>query len=92
MNFSKLSHQGHLKYYKLYDNLKDKEKTERPIYVQEPTYNDNGSLVTEIRSQDNKDRWIVNLNLVEGTFEEIDYQHDEAWIGGPGISTYSVEL
>jgi hypothetical protein len=39
--------------------------------------------VTEIRSQDNKDR-IVNLNLVEGTFEEIDY-HDEAWIGGPGI-------
>jgi hypothetical protein len=28
---------------------------------------------------------IVNLNLVEGTFEEIDYQHDEAWIGGPGI-------
>jgi hypothetical protein len=33
---------------------------------------------------------IVNLNLVEGTFEEIDYQHDEAWIGGPGISTPTV--
>ena len=91
MNFSKLSHlKDTPEYYKLYDNLKDKEKTERLIYVQEPTYNDNGSLaVTEIRSQDNKDRWIVKLNLAEGTFEEIDYQHDEAWIGGPGIPSYT---
>jgi hypothetical protein len=30
MNFSKLSHlKDHREYYKLYDNLKDKEKTER---------------------------------------------------------------
>ncbi|MFT5252739.1 MAG: dipeptidyl aminopeptidase/acylaminoacyl peptidase [Flavobacteriales bacterium] len=91
MNFSKLSHlKDTPEYYKLYDNLKDKEKTERPIYVQEPTYNDNGSLaVTEIRSQDNKDRWMVKLNLTEGTFEELDYQHDDAWIGGPGIPSYT---
>ena len=87
LNFSKLSHlKDTPEYYKLYDNLKDKEKTDKLIYVQEPTYNDSGSLaITEIRSQDNKDRWIVKLNLAEGTFEEIDYQHDEAWIGGPGI-------
>ena len=91
INFSKLSHiKDTPEYYKLYDNLKDKEKTERLIYVQEPTYNENGSVtVTEIRSQDNKDRWIVKLNLAEGTFEEIDYQHDEAWIGGPGIPSYT---
>jgi hypothetical protein len=25
------------------------------------------------------------LNLERGSFEELDYQHDEAWIGGPGI-------
>jgi len=45
--------------------------------------------VVEIRSQDNKERWLVNLNLENGTFEEIDHQHDEAWIGGPGIPSYS---
>jgi hypothetical protein len=57
MNFSKLVLKDSLEYYKLYDNFKRQRKTERPIYVQEPTYNDNGSLaVTEIRSQDNKDR------------------------------------
>jgi hypothetical protein len=57
--------------------------------VQEPTYNQDGSYaVTEIRSQDNKDRWLVKLNLERGSFEELDYQHDEAWIGGPGIPSY----
>jgi hypothetical protein len=30
-----------------------------------------------------KDRWIVKLNL-RAHSEEIDYQHDEAWIGGLG--------
>jgi hypothetical protein len=45
--------------------------------VQEPTYNQDGSYaVTEIRSQDNKDRWLVKLNLERGSFEELDYQHD----------------
>jgi hypothetical protein len=58
--------------------------------VQEPTYNQDGSYaVTEIRSQDNKDRWLVKLNLERGSFEELDYQHDEAWIGGPGIPSYA---
>jgi hypothetical protein len=41
------------------------------------------------RSQDNKDRWLVKLNLERGSFEELDYQHDEAWIGGPGIPSYA---
>jgi hypothetical protein len=31
-----------------------------------------------------KDRWIVKLNLEKGTFQEIDHQHDEAWMR-PGI-------
>jgi hypothetical protein len=25
----------------------------------------------------------------KGSFEELDYQHDEAWIGGPGIPSYA---
>jgi hypothetical protein len=44
--------------------------------VQEPTYNQDGSYaVTEIRSQDNKDRWLVKLNLERGSFEELDYNN-----------------
>ncbi|MFB9079207.1 prolyl oligopeptidase family serine peptidase [Flavobacterium procerum] len=91
VNFSSLSHiQDAPEYFKLYDNLKDKPKEDRLIIAQAPIYNENGSLaVVSIRSQDNKDRWIVSLNLEKGTFEEIDHQHDEAWIAGPGIPSYS---
>jgi acetyl esterase/lipase len=91
VDFSSLTHiLDAPEYYKLYDNLKNKEKEVKLIFVQEPTYNQDGSYaVTEIRSQDNKDRWLVKLNLERGSFEEIDYQHDEAWIGGPGIPSYA---
>ncbi|MEL1255261.1 prolyl oligopeptidase family serine peptidase [Flavobacterium sp. DGU38] len=91
VNFSTLSHiQDTPKYYEQYDNLKNKAKEDKLIVAQTPVYNENGSLaIVEIRSQDNKDRWLVNLNLDKGTFEEIEHQHDEAWIGGPGIPSYS---
>ena len=29
------------------------------------------------------------MNLANGTFQELDHQHDEAWIGGPGIPSNS---
>jgi dipeptidyl aminopeptidase/acylaminoacyl peptidase len=91
VNFSSLSHiQDKPEYYNSYENLKNKEKEDRLIFVQEPTYNDSGSYaITEIRSQDNKDRWIIKLNLENGTFQEVEHQHDEAWIAGPGIPSYS---
>ena len=93
VNFSTLSHiQDTPKYFELYENLKKREKADKRIVVQEPVYNKEGTMaVAEIRSQDNKDRWLVNLNLEKGTFEEIEHQHDEAWIGGPGISSYSFD-
>ncbi|MBB1194897.1 S9 family peptidase [Flavobacterium sp. SOK18b] len=91
INFSTLSHiQDVPKYFELYDKNKKAEKKDKLIIVQEPIYNDDGSYaISEIRSQDNKDRWIVRLNLEKNTFEEINYQHDEAWIGGPGIPSSS---
>ena len=91
INFSKLSHiKDQPEYYALYDNLKKKDKEEKLIIAQDPVYNETGSFaIVEIRSQDNKERWLVNLNSENGTFEEIDHQHDEAWIGGPGIPSYS---
>lgn len=42
--------------------------------------------IIEVRSTDNKDRWIVLFQ--EGTFKTIDRQRNEAWIGGPGISGF----
>lgn len=42
-------------------------------------------LVAQIRAQDNKDRWIVAISPATGQLTSLDRQHDEAWIGGPGI-------
>jgi dipeptidyl aminopeptidase/acylaminoacyl peptidase len=50
-----------------------------------------GKAVCDIRSYDNKDRWIVLIDLTTGQFSEIDHQSDEAWIGGPGISGWNAE-
>lgn len=41
--------------------------------------------VVEVRSMDNKDRWLVLLNPVTSQYQVISRQRDEAWIGGPGM-------
>jgi dipeptidyl aminopeptidase/acylaminoacyl peptidase len=46
--------------------------------------------IFDIRAYDNKDRWIVLLELSTGQLNELDRQHDEAWIGGPGISSWNM--
>lgn len=51
-----------------------------------PVWSENGkNAILDIRSNDHKDRWIVLLNLAQGNVIGLDHQHDEAWIGGPGI-------
>ena len=91
VNFSTLSHiQDVPEYFKLYEKNKNADKKDKLIVAQAPIYNEDGSYaIVEIRSQDNKDRWLVNLNLATGSFKEIEHQHDEAWIGGPGIPSYA---
>ena len=91
VNFSTLSHiQDVPEYFKFYEKNKNAEKKDKLIVAQAPIYNEDGSYaIVEIRSQDNKDRWLVNLNLATGSFKEIEHQHDEAWIGGPGIPSYA---
>ena len=44
----------------------------------------------DIRSADNKDRWIVLVDLEAASFRELIHEHDEAWIGGPGISSWNM--
>ncbi|MBX5438978.1 MAG: S9 family peptidase [Thermoflavifilum sp.] len=41
--------------------------------------------IVVVRSQDNKDRWIMELHPENGKLTLIDRQRDEAWIAGPGI-------
>jgi dipeptidyl aminopeptidase/acylaminoacyl peptidase len=41
--------------------------------------------IVDIRSLDNKDRWLMLLNANNGQLQLLDRQRDEAWIGGPGI-------
>lgn len=64
---------------------------DRSIIMHSVIFNQDGSKnVMDIRSYDNKDRWIVSINLKKGTVTELEHQHDEAWIGGPGISAWNM--
>jgi dipeptidyl aminopeptidase/acylaminoacyl peptidase len=56
--------------------------------VMHPTEN---KALVDIRSYDNKDRWICLADLSSGKLTELEHQHDEAWIGGPGISEWNEE-
>lgn len=49
----------------------------------------NSRAVVEIKALDNKDRWIVLVDLASGKMDLLDHQHDAAWIGGPGISGWN---
>lgn len=57
----------------------------KPVIFLGPVFSEGGRAAIVVRSQDNKDRWIATLNLEQGTLNQLDWQHDEAWIGGPGI-------
>ena len=58
----------------------------RPITVQAISWSPEGShAVIEIRSNDNKDRWLMRWLPEENKLLLLDHQRDEAWIGGPGI-------
>ena len=64
-----------------------KYKRNKEVVIHGPFYPDNGETkpLLEIRSMDNKDRWIGLAELETGKVKVLDHQRDEAWIGGPGI-------
>jgi len=62
------------------------EKEIREVNISRPYFSDNGEkAILELRSIDNKDRWITLLDLETGELKSLDRQRDEAWINGPGI-------
>lgn len=64
----------------------NRRATVRGVMIGGPYWNDAGNYaIVDIRSQDNKDRWIMQLDATTGKLNLLDRQRDEAWIGGPGI-------
>ncbi len=73
-------------YLKDYDEDYYKDPKARNVIFSAPIWSDNGeNALVNIKSMDHKDRWIMLLNIENGSLKLIDRQHDEAWIGGPGI-------
>ncbi|WP_339611619.1 prolyl oligopeptidase family serine peptidase [uncultured Planktosalinus sp.] len=72
-------------YVKDYPDKEWEEKT-REVYFSRAYFSDNGNhAIVNVRSKDNKDRWITKLDLETGNLETLDRQRDEAWVAGPGI-------
>ncbi|OIR07643.1 prolyl tripeptidyl peptidase precursor [mine drainage metagenome] len=65
----------------------NKKPVVRPVIFNNTLWNESGTAaIVDIRSQDNKDRWIMQLDAATGKLKLVDRQHDSAWIGGPGTS------
>ncbi|WP_337044651.1 prolyl oligopeptidase family serine peptidase [Emticicia sp. 17c] len=63
-----------------------KKPAGRKLIIVGPNWSENGAYaVVVVRSFDNKDRWLMLLDTATGKLKLLDRQHDEAWIGGPGI-------
>ncbi|SFW26418.1 Dipeptidyl aminopeptidase/acylaminoacyl peptidase [Sinomicrobium oceani] len=65
---------------------KDWEPEERTVMISGASFSPDGkNIVVNVRSKNNKDRWIALLNTRDGSLKNLDRQRDEAWIAGPGI-------
>ncbi len=65
------------------DAATDSSRQFLPFLAWSPTP---GVAVVDIRTVDNKDRWLVRLDAETGALRVLDRQRDEAWVAGPGIS------
>lgn len=68
---------------------KSKNPPVRAVSFQNTSWSPAGDYaVVEVRSQDNKDRWLMLLDGATGRLSLLDRQRDEAWTGGPGTSGF----
>lgn len=66
----------------------DTAKKTRPVVINGPVWSDDGKVcVVVVRSLDNKDRWIMRFVPETLTLSLLDRQHEDTWIGGPGIGS-----
>jgi dipeptidyl aminopeptidase/acylaminoacyl peptidase len=68
------------------DYNRPKDSSLRHVIINGPYWSEKGThAVVDIRSADNKDRWLMLLDAATGKLTPLDRQRDEAWIAGPGI-------
>ena len=70
------------------EDYPDREWKEEPreIIPSRIKFSENGEkAIVNLRSTDNKDRWIGLLDLKSGELKSIERQSDNAWLAGPGI-------
>jgi len=64
--------------------------TQRVVEFGTPIWNKNNDCaVVEIRTNDNKDRWIAKITPDDFKLTSLFHRNDSAWIGGPGIGEFS---
>ena len=69
---------------------REEKKSERNVNFSSLSWADNAAYaVLEISAQDNKDRWLILWDTATKKLSVIDRQHDDAWIGGPGVGSYN---
>jgi len=65
---------------------KTKKAAARAVSITGPFWSPSGKYaVLDLRSEDNKDRWLMLMDTATGKLKLLDRQRDEAWIAGPGI-------
>ncbi len=61
---------------------------DRPVQLFAPQFSDEGKAVMRARAADNKDQWLLSLDLATGKVKELVKMHDDAWVGGPMSFNY----
>lgn len=60
----------------------------RDIQLSQPVWSEDGTKAVMMgRAADHKDDWIFFLDPATGQTKVVAHDHDDAWIGGPGIGT-----
>ena len=81
---------GYVKDYPKKFEQQIKEPPARPVVIGDISWSPNGTYaILDIRSLDNKDRWLMMFDPKATKLKLIDRQRDEAWIGGPGTGGFS---
>lgn len=58
---------------------------DREVQLGQPVWSEDGkNAVLSARSVDNKDRWVMHLDVTTGKTKILASTRDEAWVGGPG--------
>jgi dipeptidyl aminopeptidase/acylaminoacyl peptidase len=80
-------------YRKEYPAPKDTARAARALLPFGPFWSPDGHYaLLALRALDNKDRWLGLLDATTGRLVRVlDRQHDDAWIGGPGIEDQDSE-